>query len=171
MAPRTPCSQTTAGFSLRVSTQEQATAGIALQTQDAKRRASCPLRGLTMVRVIVESGVRGGKPLAEREGGPALLTLGKRREVAHVVSYKLDRVFRDGADCLTVTAAGDKHGVSLHLVDLGGQTLDTSTAMGRFFLTVMAGAAEWERNRMGERTQEAMGYKRTQGERLSRPVP
>ena len=122
---------------LRVSTQEQATEGISLETQEAKLRAYCALRGLTIVKVIIEAGVSAGKPLDEREGGHELLTLVRRREVAHVVSYKLDRLFRDCADCLTVTAAWDKHGVSLHLVDLGGQTLDTSTAMGRFFLTVM----------------------------------
>jgi DNA invertase Pin-like site-specific DNA recombinase len=161
----------TAVLYLRVSTQEQATEGISLEAQDAKLRAYCTLRGLTIVKVIVEAGVSGGKPLADREGGNEVLTLVRRREVAHVVSYKLDRLFRDCADCLTVTAGWDKHGVSLHLVDLGGQTLDTSTAMGRFFLTVMAGAAELERNLIGERTREAMAYKRTKGERISRHVP
>jgi DNA invertase Pin-like site-specific DNA recombinase len=145
--------------------------GVSLAAQDAKLRAYCTLRGLSIVQVIVESGVSGGKPLAEREGGKELLTLVKKHTVSHVLSYKLDRLFRDCADCLTVTAAWDKHGVSLHLVDLGGQTLDTSTAMGRFFLTVMAGAAELERNLIGERTTEAMAYKRTQGHRISRHVP
>ena len=163
--------QNTAVLYLRVSTQEQATEGVSLEAQDAKLRAYCTLRSLTIVKVIVEAGVSGGKPLADRDGGNELLTLVRRREVAHVVSYKLDRLFRDCADCLTVTAAWDKHGVSLHLVDLGGQTLDTSTAMGRFFLTVMAGAAELERNLIGERTKEAMAYKRTKGERISRHVP
>jgi DNA invertase Pin-like site-specific DNA recombinase len=171
MAHHKPCSTTTAVLYLRVSTQEQATEGISLAAQDAKLRAYCTLRGLDIVRVIVEGGMSGGKPLADRDGGQELLTLVRRREVAHVVSYKLDRLFRDCAGCLTVTAAWDKHGVSLHLVDLGGQTLDTSTAMGRFFLTVMAGAAELERNLIGERTKEAMAYKRTKGERISRHIP
>jgi DNA invertase Pin-like site-specific DNA recombinase len=36
--------------------------------------------------------------------------------------------------------------------------------MGRFFLTVMAGAAELERNLIVERTKGAMAYKRSQGE-------
>ena len=160
----------TAVLYLRVSTQEQATEGVSLEAQDAKLRAYCTLRGLSIVKVIVEAGVSGGKPLDDRDGGHELLALVKKHAVAHVVSYKLDRLFRDCADCLTVTAAWDKHGVSLHLVDLGGQTLDTSTAMGRFFLTVMAGAAELERNLIGERTREALAYKRTQGHRISRHV-
>ena len=88
-----------------------------------------------------------------------------------MIAYKLDRLFRDCADCLTVTAAWDKKAIALHLVDLGGQTLDTSSAMGRFFLTVMAGAAELERNLIRERTSEAMGYVKSQGHKTGGDVP
>jgi DNA invertase Pin-like site-specific DNA recombinase len=38
--------------------------------------------------------------------------------------------------------------------------------MGRFFLTVMAGAAELEKNLIGERTSQALQHKRAQGERV-----
>ena len=61
--------------------------------------------------------------------------------------------------------------IALHLVDLGGQTLDTSSAMGRFFLTVMAGAAELERNLIRERTSEAMSYVKSQGLKTGGDVP
>jgi DNA invertase Pin-like site-specific DNA recombinase len=83
-----------------------------------------------------------------------------------VVAYKLDRLFRDCADCLAVTATWDRRDVSLHLVDLGGQAIDTATAMGRFFLTVMAGAAEMERNLIRERTTAALAHKAARGERV-----
>lgn len=46
------------------------------------------------------------------------------------------------------------------------QTIDTSTAMGRFFLIVMTGAAELERNLVGERTKEALAHVRREGVRL-----
>jgi DNA invertase Pin-like site-specific DNA recombinase len=78
MAHHKPCSTTTAVLYLRVSTQEQATEGISLAAQDAKLRAYCTLRGLDIVRVIVEGGVSGGKPLADRDGGQELLTLVRR---------------------------------------------------------------------------------------------
>jgi DNA invertase Pin-like site-specific DNA recombinase len=52
------------------------------------------------------------------------------------------------------------------LLDLGGQAVDTSSAMGRFFLTVMAGAAEMERNQTRERTAAAMRFKKARGEWL-----
>lgn len=43
--------------------------------------------------------------------------------------------------------------------------------MGRFFLTMMAGIAEMERNLIRDRTQAAMNYKKGRGERISRFAP
>jgi site-specific DNA recombinase len=43
--------------------------------------------------------------------------------------------------------------------------------MGRFFLTVMAGAAELERNLVRERTSEAMAYVKSQGRKTGGDVP
>ena len=171
MTRTTRTSQTThstnqAALYLRVSTEEQSREGVSLAAQEATLRSYCALRGLEVVELVCDAGVSGGKALESRVGGRRILDLIKRGGVRHIVTYKLDRLFRNCADCLTVTAQWDKKGVALHLVDIGGQTLDTSTAMGRFFLTVMAGAAELERNLVAERTTEAMAYKRAQGERV-----
>jgi DNA invertase Pin-like site-specific DNA recombinase len=54
---------------------------------------------------------------------------------------------------------------------MGGQAIDTSSAMGRFFLTVMAGAAEMERNLVRDRTTSALAHKRAQGLRTSKDAP
>ena len=150
----------------RVSTAEQAAEGVSLDAQAASLRAYCEFRGLELVDVVVDAGVSAGKPLADREGGRRILDLVDAGEVAAVVSFKLDRLFRDCADCLTVTDAWDRAGVALHLVDMGGQTIDTSTAMGRFFLTIMAGAAELERNMVRDRTRTALAHLRAQGVQL-----
>jgi DNA invertase Pin-like site-specific DNA recombinase len=171
MARSKPDTSTNAVLYLRVSTQEQAREGVSLAAQEAKLRTYCELRGLQVVEVVTDAGVSGGKPMHSRAGGQRILDLVKRSAVAHVVAYKLDRLFRDCADCLTVTAAWDKKAIALHLVDLGGQTLDTSSAMGRFFLTVMAGAAELERNLICERTSEAMSYVKSQGRKTGGDVP
>lgn len=149
---------------VRVSTEEQAREGISMEAQRASINAYCALRGLDLTEVVVDAGVSAGKPLATREGGQRLLDVVGRKEAHAVVAYKLDRIFRDAGDCLTITQEWDRTGVSLHLIDLGGQAIDTSTAMGRFFLTVMAGAAEMERNLVSERTKAAMAYKRSNGE-------
>jgi DNA invertase Pin-like site-specific DNA recombinase len=151
---------------IRVSTDEQADHGISLAAQEAKLRAYCELRELEIVDVVCDAGVSAAKPLAGREGGKRVLELVQRKKVTAVVAYKLDRLFRNCADCLTTTAQWDKKDIALHLVDMGGQTLDTSTAMGRFFLTVMAGAAELERGLVIERTTTAMAHKKALGQRV-----
>jgi site-specific DNA recombinase len=163
--PRTPSTPRAVGY-VRVSTLEQAGEGVSLEAQTAALRAYCTLRGLELVEVVVDAGVSAGKPLHERAGGRRVLDLVARGDVSAVLAYKLDRLFRDCADCLTVTAGWDGAGAALHLVDLGGQAVDTSSAMGRFFLTVMAGAAELERNQIRERTTTALAHLRAEGVRM-----
>ena len=128
----------------RVSTEEQVKEGVSLDAQEARIRAYCTMAGLTLVAVIRDEGVSGADLLATRPGGAALLRTIARREAQHVVAVRLDRVFRDAADCIATVKAWRKAGVSVHFVDLGGGALDTSSAMGKFFLNIMATVAEME---------------------------
>ena len=105
---------------IRVSTQEQANTGVSLAAQEERLRAYCTMQGLEVVAVVREEGVSGSKPLGSRPGGAEVLRMVARREVAHVVALKLDRLFRNAADALAQTEAWDKAGVGLHLVDMGG---------------------------------------------------
>lgn len=57
-----------------------------------------------------------------------------------------------------------------HLVDMGGQSLNTASAMGRFFLNMMAGVAELERNLIAERTTMALAHKKAHLEAYA-PTP
>lgn len=164
--PVAPSSRPRAIAYVRVSTEEQATEGVSIGAQEAAVRAYCTMRALDLVDVVIDAGVSAGKALATRDGGARVLAAVKRGDVSAVVAYKLDRLFRDCADCLTVTREWDRGDVALHLIDMGGQAIDTSTAMGRFFLTVMAGAAEMERNLIRERTTAAMAHMRSKGERV-----
>ena len=150
----------------RVSTREQATEGVSLDAQESALRAYCALRSLDVAAVVVDAGVSGGKALSTRAGGRRVLDLVESGEVCSVVAFKLDRLFRDACDCLAVTAQWDRLDVALHLVDLGGQSIDTSTAMGRFMLTVLAGAAEMERNQIRERTAAALQHIKGTGAQL-----
>lgn len=155
---------------VRVSTQEQSRGGVSLAAQEEKLLAYCHLADLEPVAVIREAGVSGGKPLATRPGGGELLGLVGFKKAKHVVALKLDRLFRDAADALNQTRIWDKAGIALHLVDMGGQTLNTATAMGRFFLNIMAGFAELERNLIAERTGMAMAHKKAHREAYA-PTP
>jgi len=156
---------------VRVSTVEQAEEGVSLEAQEKALRLYAELRGLVVVEVVTDPGVSASKALADRPGGARVLNLVRRRKVGAVLTTKLDRLFRDAADCLTVVRAWDRAGVSLHLTDMGGQAIDTSTAVGRMFLTFLAGLAEMERSLIAERTKTALAHKRSKGERVSRWLP
>ncbi|UCC31059.1 MAG: recombinase family protein, partial [Phycisphaerales bacterium] len=108
----------------------------------------------------------GGKPLGAREGGQRLLAAIRQQKADAVVLLKLDRGFRNATDCLATVERWDKAGVALHIVDLGGNAIDTTSAAGRFMLVVLAGAAEMERNLTRERTRSALAVKRANHQRV-----
>lgn len=145
---------------IRVSTEEQARHGVSLEAQRERLEAYCLMAGLHLRAVISEEGVSASVPLQRRPQGAVLL-----RElecgVRHVVALKLDRLFRDAEDALHQTKAWDRTGISLHLVDMGGASMNTGSAIGRMMLTMMAGFAEFERNIIAERTSSAVQYKKS----------
>lgn len=149
---------------IRVSTEEQANEGISLEAQRAQLTAYCTLRGMELVEIFCDAGVSAGTPLNKRPQGKLLSArLESKDRVDAIVAYKLDRLFRNTLDCLQALERWEKQGVALHLIDMGGQAIDTSSAMGRFFMTIMAGVAEMERNMTRDRTIMAMQHKREQG--------
>lgn len=151
---------------VRVSTQEQALQGVSLDAQIERLRAYCKASDLEVVEVIREEGVSASKPLATRPGGQQLVKLLASGAGVHVVSLKLDRLFRSALDALQQVEAWDKTGISLHLVDM---RIDTGSPAGKFFLTMLAGLAEMERNLIAERTKGAMAYKKQHLEAYSVP--
>jgi len=150
----------------RCSTNEQADSGLGLEAQAERIKAYCTMRGSELLDLITDAGVSGGKPLASRDGGQRLLTAIRDRKADGVVMLKLDRMFRNAGDCLATVEKWEKAGVALHVVDLGGNAIDTTGAAGRFMLVVLAGAAEMERNLTRERTRSAMAVKRGNGQRI-----
>lgn len=144
---------------VRVSTREQADSGLSISAQDRRIRTYCELNNLELVEIIKDENVSAGIPLAEREGGRKLLEMTQKTPYA-VVAIKLDRLFRDAHDCLGVTKDWEKRGNSLMLMDLG---MDTTTAMGRAFLTNAATYAELEKNLISERTKEALNQIKIEG--------
>lgn len=155
---------------VRVSTEEQAREGVSLEAQEEKLRAYCKMAGLEIIAMLREEGVSGSKPLATRPEGAKLVHLVETKQCQHVVALKLDRLFRDAEDALHQTRKWDNAGVSLHLVDMGGQVINTGSAMGRFFLSMMASFAELERNMTAERTATALAHKKANREAYA-PTP
>ena len=150
---------------IRVSTTDQRDRGVSLEAQAQALTAYCTMRGLELVETIEDAGVSGSVPLAKRADGRRLEAAMKTHGAAHVVALKLDRLFRDAADALVRTKDWDRAGIALHLVDLGGTSIDTSSSMGRLWLTMLSGFAEFERALISERTTTALAHIKARGGR------
>lgn len=145
---------------VRVSTSEQATEGISLDNQKAKIQAYCNLNELELIEIIEDAG-KSGKNL-NREGIQDLTGRIKNKSIEAVVVYRLDRLSRKVIDTLTLIETIEKSGITFHSLN---EKIDTSTAMGRFFLNITASLAQMERDLISERTKDALQMKIANNER------
>lgn len=150
---------------IRVSTQEQAREGISLEAQDNKIKKYADLHNLGLVEVISDEG-KSGKDLS-REGIQKVIFLCQERKVNHLIVYKMDRLTRRTLDLLTLVEEVFKpNNIQFHSIS---EKVDTSTAQGKFFLTITGAMAQMERDLISERTREALQYKMSRGEPVGSP--
>ncbi len=150
----------------RVSTDDQVREGVSLDNQREKIRAYILLKDLQLVEIIEDAGL-SAKNL-RRPGMQRVLDLARKKEIDAVVVYKLDRMFRSTIDALEVTRGLDKQGIEFHSLQ---ESLDTSSAMGRFFFTLTAALAEMERGITAERTTQALRHLKAQGRKTGGDIP
>ncbi len=148
-----------AGY-VRVSTEEQAKEGVSLAHQRAKILAYVQLHDLNLSDFCCDEGI-SAKTLDGRKGAQDLLRLARDGDIDAIVVYKLDRLFRNAREALDIATELNGLGVALHSVT---EKIDTQSAMGRFFFTIMAACAEMERNLISERTRDALRYKKANGQ-------
>ncbi len=148
---------------IRVSTNEQAETGVSLKAQEQKIRGHCKLNGWECVEVVRDDGY-SAKDL-KRPGLKRILDELplKGRRFEGIVVTKLDRLTRSVRDLVRLTDLTDKHKIALVSIQ---EAVDTSTATGQLFRTIVTCISEWERGVIGERTREALAYKRRNRERV-----
>jgi len=100
------------------------------------------------------------------KGGPLLAGLKKGDAV---IAPKLDRLFRSALDALTVVEDLKKRGVSLHLLDLGGDI--SGNGLSKLFLTIAAAFAEAERDRIRERIGQVKADQKARNRYLGGKLP
>ena len=125
---------------IRVSTEEQAREGVSLENQKQKIVAYCDIYGLNLVEIIEDAG-QSAKSI-NRDGMQRLMEIiGKRTaEINCIVTYKLDRLFRNAEEALRYSSHWDKKGIALCSVV---EQLDTKSAMGKFFFTINASSSNF----------------------------
>jgi len=148
---------------IRVSTEDQAREGVSLDNQGAKIKAYASLNNMDLVEIISDAGISGKS--IDRPGISRVLDMIKRREVEAVIIYKLDRLSRKTLDNLTLIESFDKNGIAFHSIM---EKIDTKSAQGRFFLTIISALAQMERDVIVERTTDALAHKRDKREWMGR---
>jgi len=146
---------------VRVSTDKQAETGVSLDAQAEKIRAMAVVHGAELVEIIVDGGESAKS--SQRPGMQRLLALVEAKKVDGVIVAKLDRLTRSVKDLCSLLELFEKRNVALISV---AESLDTGSAAGRLVITIMAAVSQWEREAVAERTRDAMGHKKRNGERV-----
>jgi len=152
-----PASRRTIGY-VRVSTDDQAANGVSLAAQEGRIRAYAVAQAREVDEIVIDSG-ESAKTL-DRPGIARLLAAIRSGEVGAVIVLKLDRLTRSVRDLDTLLELTRKHDVALVSIS---ESLDTSSAVGRLVVNMLASVAQWEREAIGERTASALAHKRTSG--------
>ncbi len=149
---------------VRVSTEEQASHGASLASQETALIAEAERRGVDW-EIVRDEGVS-----ARSLNRPALLNALQRLdqgEATMLLAYRLDRLSRSVADFSSLLDRSHRRGWRLVVCDVD---VDTGTPSGEFLVNVVAAAAQFERRLIGQRTREGMAQRRSEGVHLGRPA-
>jgi site-specific DNA recombinase len=151
---------------IRVSTDEQAREGYSIESQKDSVINFVKSQGWEVYDFYIDDGY-SAKDL-KRPAMQRLIEDTKERKFDVVVFYKLDRLVRSVGDLDKLLKLFDKHDIGIRSVT---EPFDTTTAMGRFLITLVAAIAQWERETISERVIINMTKKATLGERNGGKAP
>ena len=145
---------------LRVSTEKQVD-GYSIEAQRQNVEKLADLKNFQIVREYVDAGFSG----ADVQNRPAFTQMMKdiqeeKDGIQYVLSFKLSRMGRNAIDTLESLRKMQRHGVNI-LTDDGA--VDSSSAYGNFFILIMSGLAEMERENILAQTFAGRVEKARQG--------
>ena len=132
---------------VRVSTIDQAEEGYSIGEQTAKLKAYCKAMDWAIADVYTDPGFSGAK--LDRPELQRLIKDIEKSKFDTVLIYKLDRLSRSVRDTLyLVQDVFTKNNVDFISLN---ENIDTSSAMGGLFLTILSAISEFERETIKER--------------------
>ncbi len=136
-----------AALYIRVSKEIQAEEGYSLDSQLQRLHAFCDSQAWEVASVFVEEGQSGkdtDRPQLQR-----LMAAVQAGICDVVLVWRLDRLTRSVTDLHKLLEFFGTHNVAFRSAT---EVFDTTSAVGRLFLTIVAAMAQWERENLGERT-------------------
>lgn len=147
------------GIYIRVSTDEQVQEGYSISAQRERLKAFCVAQNWTDYKFYIDEGISGRS--TNRPQFKKLLEDIKNGSINVLLVYRLDRLTRSVRDLHETLDFLDKYNCVFRSAT---EIYDTSTAMGRMFITIVAAIAEWESANLGERVKMGQIEKARQGE-------
>ncbi|MFP7199733.1 recombinase family protein [Lysinibacillus halotolerans] len=151
---------------VRVSTNEQAEEGYSIKAQIERLNAYATSQDWKVTKTYIDDG-ESAKNL-DRTNLKRLLDDVKLDLFDCVLVYRLDRFTRSVLDLYTLLNYLEEHNVKFKSAT---EVYDTTTAMGRLFITLVAALAQWERENLGERVRMGMSQKAMEGKWTVSTIP
>jgi len=143
----------------RVSTNEQTT-----QNQVLVLRELAESQDATVVFEFLDKGISGVKK--DRDALIAMLTAAKSRKFETLYVYSIDRLSRSVKNLIETVDTLNSLGIT---IVFKRESIDTQSAMGQFFLTVLGSLAQFEREIMIERINAGIARAKAEGKKMGRP--
>ena len=144
---------------IRVSTDEQAKHGYSIAAQIEKLEAFCKSQGWEIVEQFVDDGYSAKD--TDRPRFKEMMNKIKEGGIDVLLVYRLDRLTRSVSDLYNILNELDKYNCKFKSAT---EVYDTTNAMGRLFITLVAAIAQWERENTAERVRMGMEKKTKLGE-------
>lgn len=118
----------------------------------------------TIVAEFIDAGVSGVK--ADRDALSQMLSAARSKKFSTLYVLSIDRLSRSVKNLIETVET--LHELNITIV-FTRENIDTTTAMGQFFLTVLGSLAQFEREIMRERINAGIARAKSQGKKLGRP--
>lgn len=151
----------TVAIYIRVSTAEQVEEGYSIAAQKERLTAYCKAQAWDNYKFYVDEGVSAKD--TKRPELHRLFEDMRNGQVNMILVYRLDRFTRKVIDLHRMLEEMKKCDCAFKSAT---EPYDTSTAMGRMFITLVAALAEWETENLSERVKLALEEKVSNGERV-----